>query len=423
MNAVKLKRALVASGVVAAMFSLSACLPEDFDVNFEATLECRSEGEQILCESVITPKTTDPVDPDPTDPDPTDPDPTDPDPTDPNEGLPGADVTATPLQGQARITWTTERTDVTGWHVSRDGTDTGGHGAWGTDLPANARAFTFDLMRPGDTYTLTVVAKTAAGDLEPVTVTVVPEGTPVDPDPAPGEGDTAAEVHGWGTPIPQASDEFNVVGRPDTSRWSVAGECWAGHDGNGRRCASKSEVTTDGVETFLRQTGEANGDSAWLGSRFNQQYGKWEARVRSHGEGQGNTYHPLLIIWPQSNEWPIHGEYDFWENRAPNGTCAGHFIHYPHPRDVPVQQEGGWCTKEGVDLNEWNNVAIEWTPERVTGYLNGEQWYSYSNGAGPAGRGNIQDMPSGHLTIQLDNFHGSNMQPATYDVDWVRVYN
>lgn len=435
-------RGVVASGIAAAVLALAACTPED--INIDGHVKCeRDAAGKVTCSyepAGEPPITTPPTTPPPTtEPPVTEPPVTDePAPVDPNEGLPAAEMVAESLDGQARVVWSTERTDITGWYVERDGRDTSGYGVWGTDLPADAREFRFDLLRNGDQYTVTLVGKTATGDLEPVKATVIPvapstpptteppvteppvsEPPPTTP-PAPS-GTTAAERHGWGAPIASASDEFNYTGRPDSAKWHQAGECWAGHAGNGKRCASNSNVMTEGGNGFLRQTGEANGDTGWLANKLDQRYGKWEARVRSQGAGSGSTYHPLLIIWPQSDRWPGDGEYDFWENQSPNGTCAGHFIHYPHPR-TPVQQEGGWCKAPGVNLNEWHNVAIEWTPDHVRGFIDGVEWFKYSGGAGPNGRANIQDMPSGHLTIQLDNFHGSGMQPASYDVDWVRVY-
>lgn len=245
-------------------------------------------------------------------------------------------------------------------------------------------------------------------------------GDPSTPAPAArtSQRTSAAERYGWGTPLP-GSDEFDYTGPPDPAKWNVAGECWAGHAGNGKRCASRS--TVDGSK--LVQTGLANGDSAWLGSKTDLRHGRWEARVRSTGTGpaNGRQYHPLLIIWPSSNRWPQDGEYDFLENGAPGQDCAESFIHYPHDAGVAVQQV---FTKEkdcGEPLTEWHDVAFEWTPDHVRGYIDGKQWFDLSGGAG-GNRRAIQDMPSGHLTIQLDNFFGANMQPATYEVDWVRIY-
>lgn len=248
---------------------------------------------------------------------------------------------------------------------------------------------------------------------------------PADPSARPADQSTprpgatsAGERYGWGAPLP-ASDEFDYTGPPDPAKWNQAGECWPGHAGNGGRCASRSTVK-DGK---LIQTGLRNGDSAWISSKFNQQYGRWEARVRSEATGpdNGRQYHPLLIIWPQSDRWPQDGEYDFLENGAPGEQCAEAFIHYPHGRGA-VQQEYAKEKNCGAPLSEWHNVAVEWTPDHVKGFIDGKEWFSFSGGARP-GRKNIQDMPSGHLTIQLDNFFGGNMQPATYEVDWVRIYS
>lgn len=245
-----------------------------------------------------------------------------------------------------------------------------------------------------------------------------PSARPADQSTAKPGAPTAAERYGWGDPLP-ASDEFDYDGPPDPQKWKHAGECWPGHDGNGGRCASRS--TVDGEK--LVQTGLADGDSAWIGSTFNQQYGRWEARVRSEGTGpdNGRQYHPLLIIWPQSDQWPEDGEYDFLENGAPGEQCAEAFIHYPHGRGS-IQQEFVRESDCGAPLTEWHNVAIEWTPDHIKGFIDGAEWFSFSGGA-QGNRRNIQDMPSGHLTIQLDNFFGGDMQPATYEVDWVRIYD
>lgn len=237
---------------------------------------------------------------------------------------------------------------------------------------------------------------------------------------------TSAQRYGWGAPIEAGTDEFNYGSEeapavPDQEKWNLAGggtgQCWEGHDGNGRRCDENSRVA-GGV---LRQTGEADGDSGWVASRFGQQYGRWEARVRSQADGadNGRTYHPLLILWPDSDRWPQDGEYDYLENSAPGEDCAEAFIHYPHDPDVSNQQE--FAQRCGVDLTQWHNIAVEWTPDHVKGFVDGEEWFSFSGGANDV-RECVQCAPAMHQTIQLDNFHGDDMQPATYEIDWIRTY-
>ncbi|WP_070196201.1 glycoside hydrolase family 16 protein [Streptomyces oceani] len=237
---------------------------------------------------------------------------------------------------------------------------------------------------------------------------------------------SAAERYGWGEPLPEWSDEFDYGSAaepavPDRDKWRLAGSapgaCWPGHGDNGRRC----DVNTRVVGGILRMTGEANGDTGWLASPYGQRYGRWEARVRSRATApdNGRQYHPLLILWPDSGQHPQDGEYDYLENGAPGEKCAEAFLHYPHAEDVPVQQE--FARKCGVDLSRWHNVAIEWTPDHLRGFLDGEEWFRFSGGAN-ADRDCLQCAPAMHQTIQLDNFHGEDLQSAVYEVDWARVY-
>jgi hypothetical protein len=252
------------------------------------------------------------------------------------------------------------------------------------------------------------------------TTTVSPTPTPAPTTVRPPPVNTEAAVRlSWGTPIAGETDEFNYTGRPDTARWTLpSAGCWPGHAGNGRRCPDRATVNG----TALVLTGLANGDTAWIAGNTDRQYGRWEARIRSSETGPGNhSYHVLALIWPSSERWPHDGEYDWFEIDRPGQACAVAFLHYPHPPG-PVQQEQARETNCGAPLSEWTNVAFEWAPAGVAGYLDGVQWFRYSGGAGPGGRGAIQSMPSGHLNFQVDNFHGSGMRPAQLEVDWLRSY-
>lgn len=248
----------------------------------------------------------------------------------------------------------------------------------------------------------------------PTTDPEPPASAPAAPPPDPGpqrppptaDGDTAAATFGWGTPIPDGSDEFNGTS-VDEGKWSVYDS--AGHAGNGRR--TPDNVSVGGG--LLTLTGEANGDSAGMSAEFGQQYGRWEARVRSSGSGPGHPYHVLLIIWPDSNQRVPHGEYDFLENGAPGQQCAEAWLHYPG--ETPKVQEHAEETGCGDPMSEWHNVALEWSPEALVGFIDGREFYRF-------GAADITGMPSGHLTIQLDAFRPSGLQPATYDIDWVRTY-
>jgi hypothetical protein len=248
---------------------------------------------------------------------------------------------------------------------------------------------------------------------------IAPPPDPDNPDPGPGPGPqpdltTAAGRFNWGVPHPM-SDEFEYTGTPDPSKWKLPGENWAGHNGNGRRRPERQTVTGG----KLVMTGLANGDSGWMQHKMDREYGRFEVRMRSFntGSSNGNLYHPVLLIWPQSNSRRADGEYDFCENGRPADTKAQAFMHFPGDGDQQRHFE-----KSGVDHSQFHNWGFEWTPDHLKGFLDGVEWFSTSGGANSSRR-NIQAMGPGHLCIQLDNFDGTNQTPATMEVEWVRFYD
>jgi hypothetical protein len=82
-------------------------------------------------------------------------------------GTPTAVTATTAAGGTARLTWSPPAADggqpITGYRVSRDGTDADGRGAWSTVLGAGKRDFSFTRLVPGRAYTLTVSAVSAVG--------------------------------------------------------------------------------------------------------------------------------------------------------------------------------------------------------------------------------------------------------------------
>lgn len=238
--------------------------------------------------------------------------------------------------------------------------------------------------------------------------------TPPTSPPPTGGGGTAADKYDWGQPLP-ASDEFNYTGLPDSGKWGIYGQggddnCWPGHDGNGRRCADANYVNG----SFLRQTGESNGDSAGLASNLGQKYGRWEvrARVQAAPGASGNPYHPVLITWPDSEQWPQGGEYDYFEVNV-GDTNATAFLHHPTDGEV-IQDE---YHSGNLDLSQWHNYGFEWAPSGLTGYIDGNVWFHDTDP-------DVQAPGPMHQTIQLDNFFGAGgMQEAYFDVDWARVYS
>ena len=209
-------------------------------------------------------------------------------------------------------------------------------------------------------------------------------------------GVTAAETYGWGEPV--RTDDFT----DGTSGWSIYDG--PGHAGNGRRTPDAVSVS-DGV---LKITGDAEGNTAGMAwTEGSRQYGRWEGRVRAPASDP--SYNALLLLWPTAENFPEGGEVDFMEMMDPSRQRTNMFLHYGADNS---QIDG----EVEIDGTRWHNWAVEWTPERIAAFVDGEQWFETTD---------TSILPPGpmHLCIQLDWFpKGGSVQESQMQVDWVRQY-
>lgn len=225
--------------------------------------------------------------------------------------------------------------------------------------------------------------------------TTPPVDPPVDTTP-PGDG-TAAAKFNWGTPV--IADEFNGTGGLGPI-WSAYNS--EGHSGNGLRRPS-AFVQGGGVVTV---TGTANGVSGGAAMKQGQKFGKWEARMKVvPGDPD---YHPVLLLWPDAENWPVGGEVDFAEMES-TSKDVDFFLHYS------AQNRQTNASKE-VDITQFHNYAVEWNSTSVTGFIDGVQFFKDTN---------TSHLPPGamHATMQLDAFGGdSGYKQSQMILDFYRVY-
>jgi hypothetical protein len=178
-----------------------------------------------------------------------------------------------------------------------------------------------------------------------------------------------------------------------------------GHAGKGRRTPDAVSLQ-DGIMTI---TGDEDGNTSGMAWNPGQKYGRWEARVKS--PASADAYHSLLLLWPDAENFPVGGEIDFMEIGDPDRQSTDIFLHYGEDNS---QVHGSL----DIDATEWHNWAVEWTPERVTAYVDGEQWWETTD------TGILPPGPM-HLCIQLDYFPGDGSAGGggLEHVDWVRQYS
>jgi hypothetical protein len=238
----------------------------------------------------------------------------------------------------------------------------------------------------------------------PKSVTTTGCGSTPPPAPAPNPTGSAATNLGWGTPIAAGSDEFNGTA-VDSTKWNNYNT--SGHHGNGQRLQSQSVVAGG----MLTQTGLSNGDTGYLSSKYRPgtMYGKWEVRMRV--PSRDTEYHPVLLLWPDvGGNKTTEDEVDFSESTGVLNRDQ-FYLHYGAAGTTTQTR-----AEKYLDMTQWHNYAVDWSPSGVRGYIDGVLWFVDTD---PSHNPN-QPM---HQGIQLDWFpDGTSTSTSTMQVDWTRTY-
>jgi hypothetical protein len=145
-----------------------------------------------------------------------------------------------------------------------------------------------------------------------------------------------------------------------------------------------------------------------MSAKFDRRkYGRWEARMRT--SARDSEYHPVLLLWPDSGDWPCDGEVDYAEGVGDTSRMNFFLHHGCNNQQISARQ--------AIDTTQWHNYAIDWQPDGITGYIDGVQWFRTTN---------VGYLPPGpmHQAIQLDWFpDGSVLNRSWMEVDWVRVHD
>lgn len=226
-------------------------------------------------------------------------------------------------------------------------------------------------------------------------------GPPPAPDPS-AEQTVGPDRTGPGAPFVDDAIWLPVGGDEFTTGLSPA---WTVYDDARRSPAAVS--VQDGV---LVVRGDATGRSGGLAWTEGSRFGRWEMRARFP---QGDPrYHPALLLWPTDVDWPAGGEIDLAETASSSDTVS-FFLHHG-------AQNAQLTTARPVDITQWHDYAVEWTPDRVTAYLDGQKWFESTDPA---------TIPPGDMqaAVQLDWFPGADpttgpARPTEMQVDHVRLY-
>ena len=227
-------------------------------------------------------------------------------------------------------------------------------------------------------------------------------------------------------------DEFNYQGIPDKEKWAFSP----------RKSADWACYCTDSEANTFVQDGKLHlkamlntnaSDSAKYATscirtkdKFSFKYGKIEVKAKL-GKGKGSW--PAIWMMPQDPQygsWPHSGEIDIMEHLNYDSivyqTIHSNYVDVQKKKEKPVYYATVPFTED-----EYNIYGLEWYPDRLEFYLNGEKTFTYPKVEGADSKQWPFDQ---EFFIILDQALGGSWVGSIKDedlpvemlVDWVRVY-
>lgn len=253
------------------------------------------------------------------------------------------------------------------------------------------------------------------------------------PKPEPSEGPAWPDDPEWTTVW---ADEFEEGDRPDSSKWlyETGGHGWGNDElqyyTENRR---KNARVEDGHLVIAAHEEAYEGNdytSARLNSDTSWTYGRFEIRAQLPS-GRGTwPAHWLLASQDTYGDqfWPDNGEIDIMEHVGFDPNVIHSTIHTEAYNHVDGTQRGSSTEVPGA-TSSFHVYALEWTPEEIRSYVDGEQYFAFQKPAGASSA----EWPFDHdfhliLNIAVGGAWGGqegvadDIWPARMLVDYVRVY-
>lgn len=232
-------------------------------------------------------------------------------------------------------------------------------------------------------------------------------------------------------------EEFNesATGLPDTGKWwyETAEPGWVNNELQTYIAGRKGDiVTADVSDGTLKIRAIKDGNrvySARVNTNESWTYGWFEARLKlPKGKGTWPAFWMMPATWAG---WPDGGEIDIMEHVGCVPTEVSSSIHckaYYHA----INTQKTAARKIATVMDEFHVYALEWTPEYIKTYVDGELLFHYNPDDYPKGR-NADTWPFNKpFQLKLNLAWGGDWGgmygvdesclPATYEIDYVRVF-
>ena len=232
------------------------------------------------------------------------------------------------------------------------------------------------------------------------------------------------------------ADEFDADGVPDPARWAfnVGGGGW----GNGelQYYMPKGNASIENGVLTIEARKEKRGTCSYSSARMvTREIGDWlycRIEVRAKLPSGKGTW-PAIWMLPTDSaygDWPASGEIDIMEHVGYDPDVIVQSIHTNrnHGGDA-----NGRSTLVSGAREDFHTYGMEWLPDRITFFIDGEETYTYLKPETAEGERASDAWPFDqrmHLLLNLafGGTWGGSMGideeclPAAFEIDYVRVY-
>jgi len=228
------------------------------------------------------------------------------------------------------------------------------------------------------------------------------------------------------------SDDFDVNGAPDSSKWGY--DIGTGNDGWGNResqyytSRSDNVIVEDGslIITLKKESYEgAQYTSARMLTKGKYEFTYGRVEVRAKLPEGGGTWPAIWLLGANidSAGWPACGEIDIMEHRGNALGTVSSAMHTPSSNGDTVNKDEIFISDVSTEFHVY---AVEWTASKMDFYIDDTLFYTYN----PFNK-NSSTWPFNSnefiiLNVAMGGTFGGNIDSSftesTMEIDYVRVY-
>ncbi len=256
---------------------------------------------------------------------------------------------------------------------------------------------------------------------------------------APEEGGASGEPSSWPDDpewVQVWGDEFEDEGLPDSSKWiyETGGHGWGNEELQYYTEARQKNARVEDGHLIIEAHEESYRGSQYTSTRLNSDtswtYGRFEIRAQVPA-GRG-TWPALWLLASEDNYgdqyWPDNGEIDIMEHVGYDAGVVHSTVHTEAYNHTQGTQRGS--SMEVPDATTAFHVyALEWTPNQIRAYVDGEQYFTFSRPSTP----DYKKWPFNHdfhliMNVAVGGTWGGvegvaqDIWPERMMIDYVRVY-